>query len=265
MHENNRLTRFFLSEKVMLIAIILNAVGIILYYFPAFHGNLWLRLFDHFFILLFAAEALIKIKYFGWRRYWKVWWNRMDFIIVLLSFPSLLENAELWPDASWLLILRLFRLLRIVRFIAFVPHIESFVAGLGRALRASVFVIILLFGLNVLLAVFTCHFYGVIAPEYFGNPLMSSYSVFQMFTVEGWNEIPAVIVERTENPLYAGLTRFYFVIVVLFGGIFGMSLANAVFVDEMTMDNNDKLEDKIDELQKQIAELKAILERKAVV
>ncbi len=92
--------------------------------------------------------------------------------------------------------------------------------------------------------------------------MISSYSIFQMFTVEGWNEIPASIVENTENPMYAGLTRFYFVLVVLFGGIFGMSLANAVFVDEMTMDNNDGLEKKVDELSAQVAELKEMLKEK---
>lgn len=246
----------------MLTAIVLNAAVIILWYFPEFHGNVLLRSVDHIFIGLFALEAVAKIRHYGWRRYWKVWWNRFDFLIVLFSLPSLLENVELFPDASWLLILRLLRLVRVVRFIQFVPHIENIVNGLGRALRASVFVMILLLGLNVLLSVFTCHFYGDIAPEYFGNPLIASYSVFQMFTVEGWNEIPAFIVQKTDNPVYAGLTRFYFVIVVLFGGIFGMSLANAVFVDEMTMDNNDDLERKVDELREQIAELKEMMQEK---
>ena len=49
---------------------------------------------------------------------------------------------------------------------------------------------------------------------------------------------------------------------VLIGGIFGMSLANAVFVDEMTMDNNQTLEAKIDKLQEEIAELKQLLEKR---
>jgi len=58
------------------------------------------------------------------------------------------------------------------------------------------------------------------------------------------------------------LSKFFFTVVVLLGGIFGMSLANAVFVDEMTMDNNKTLEDKIDNLEGEILELKALLERK---
>jgi len=112
-----------------------------------------------------------------------------------------------------------------------------------------------------MLALFTCHFYGQIAPEYFGNPLSASYHIFQLFTVEGWNEIPATITERTNSTVFAGITRFYFALVVLAGGIFGMSLANAIFVDEMTMDNNQDLETKIDGLQQEISEIKELLKQ----
>lgn len=252
---------FFLEERNMLIAIVISAIVIFIWYFPALHGNEWLLILDHFFIVLFFLEAVVKIREYGFKKYWDSGWNRFDFLLVVASLPSLLENVEGMPDASWLLILRLFRLIRLVRFIRFIPHIEELIKGLGRAMKASIFVLMMLFGLNFLLAIFTCHFFGEIAPEFFGDPLISSYSIFQMFTVEGWNEIPAVIVERTNSPIYAGMTRFYFVLVVLFGGIFGMSLANAVFVDEMTMDNNNALEKKIDNLQNQIKELKEMIRK----
>ena len=41
-----------------------------------------------------------------------------------------------------------------------------------------------------------------------------------------------------------------------------MSLANAIFVDEMTMDNNQDLEKKIDDLFEELRELKNILKKK---
>jgi voltage-gated sodium channel len=46
------------------------------------------------------------------------------------------------------------------------------------------------------------------------------------------------------------------------GGIFGMSLANAIFVDEMTMDNNQKREKKIDALQQEIVKIRKLLEQR---
>jgi voltage-gated sodium channel len=254
------LKRFFLSERAMLIAIIINAVVIFALYFPEFRGNEWLLTIDHAFILFFLVEVIVKMAVLKPKAYFAANWNRFDFIIVMGSLPVFLEGLFPIPEATGLLILlRLFRLVRLVRFLKFVPNIEHVLLGLGRALKASVFVLAALVFLNFMLAIVTCHFYADIAPEYFGNPLVSIYSIFQLFTLEGWNEIPAVIVSNTESPLTIGMTRFYFAVVVLLGGIFGMSLANAVFIDEMTMDNNKKLEDKVDSLTEEIRALREAL------
>ena len=236
--------------------IALNAVIIFLLYFPTLKNHQGLIFIDHLFILFFLIEAIAKISDLGLKKYFSDAWNRFDFIIIVLSLPSLLEGHFHFPDVSWVLVFRLLRLVRLVRFLSFVPHLSQIIDGLKRALKASVFVFILIFGLNFLLGIFTCHLFGEIAPEYFGNPLISCYSIFQMFTVEGWNEIPQVVSEQLDNDIYEGLTRFYFVLVVLIGGILGMSLANAVFVDEMTMDNNDNLERKIDDLQAEVQALR---------
>jgi voltage-gated sodium channel len=91
---------------------------------------------------------------------------------------------------------------------------------------------------------------------------VSIYSIFQLFTLEGWNEIPAAIVSTTDSRVMIGMTRFYFAIVVVLGGIFGMSLANAVFIDEMMMDNNEELEKKVDLLTEEIRALREGLENR---
>ena len=41
---------------------------------------------------------------------------------------------------------------------------------------------------------------------------------------------------------------------MLVGGILGLSLANAVFVDEMTADNNDRLEQMVSDLREELAD-----------
>ena len=206
---------------------------------------------------------IVKIRTYGWKNYIANNWNRFDFILVIGSLPSLMEGFINLPDTSILLILRILRIFRIIRFFRFVPHLETVFAGLGRALKSSVFVILVLFIMNFLFSLMGCQLFSEIAPEYFGNPLRSSYTIFQTFTVEGWNEIPEVIGERLQArgdsqliDTYIGLSRIFFVLVVLLGGIFGMSLANAIFVDEMTIDNNKLLEEKIDHLSQEIADLK---------
>ena len=246
------LKKIFLEERKVLIAIVLNTIVIFTMYFPSFKNNLILEWVDHFFILFFTVEAIVKIKEYGRKNYFSNGWNVFDFILVVGSLPSLLMIFLPMPDTSLVMILRIFRLVRIMRFIRFVPDVQKVVTGLGRAIKASVFVFVALLILDLLLAVITCHFYGELVPEYFENPLLAAYSIFQMFTVEGWNEIPMIISERMDNSILMGLTRVYFVMVVLTGGIFGMSLANAVFVDEMTMDNNAELEKKINVLETKI-------------
>ncbi len=269
------LKRFFLNEKNILLAIVLNGLVIFLLSFPQLqHWNPSIHHFldsiDHLFVILFLFEAIIKLATFKPKKYFSDGWNWFDFIIVVVSLPSLLYFFGLaYPETSFLKVLRLLRLIRLARFIKFIPRMDMIMQGLKRAMKASVFVFIALLFLNFMLALFTSHFYGWLVPEYFGDPLISSYYIFQMFTVEGWNEIPNIVAEAAANhgeisnpALFAGAARFYFIIVVLSGGIFGMSLANAVFVDEMTMDNNQELETKIDSLQEQIAELKELIQNK---
>ncbi len=266
--------QFFLQEKNILIAIILNAIVIFFLYFPTLeknHPQIYqiLDLIDHLFVLLFVAEALVKINVLKSKTYFKDNWNVFDFIIAVASIPSFLAyiGIPFLPNTSVFKMLRLFRWIRIFRYLSFIPRMDMIFAGLRRAVKASVFVLLALILLNFIVSLFTCHFYGHLVPKYFGNPLTSSYYIFQMFTVEGWNEIPEAIEVALEQKgvehfrLMVGFSRFYFILIVLVGGIFGMSLANAVFVDEMTLDNNQGLEDKIDQLQIEISELKELIKK----
>ena len=60
----------------------------------------------------------------------------------------------------------------------------------------------------------------------------------------------------TRTKLLVAGTRLFFVAAVLIGGILGLSLANAVFVDEMMMDNTEALERKVDALTEELRRLR---------
>ena len=55
------------------------------------------------------------------------------------------------------------------------------------------------------------------------------------------------------------LILMYFSLAVMCGGILGLSLANAVFVDQMTADNNETVEQKLDVVMAQLEALRAEL------
>jgi len=205
----------------------------------------------------------VKIRALGYKEYFKNAWNRFDFVVILASTPTLLESFTGWPDTSAFLLLRLFRLFRLVRILEFIPHVRQLLLGLARAFKASFLVLVALLIYDFILATLTCQLYGKVAPDYFGDPLIAAYTIFQLFTLEGWTEIVDATIAG-DSLISSNLTKLYFIFIVLSGGIFGISLAIAIFVDEMTIDNNLPLEKKIDNLHEEVRALQELLAEKKV-
>jgi voltage-gated sodium channel len=80
-----------------------------------------------------------------------------------------------------------------------------------------------------------------------------------MFTIEGWYEIPDTVADKYPDLWLSTILRIYAITTVLIGGILGMGLANAIFIDEMTSDNNERLEKKIDKLQQSVMALEKVI------
>lgn len=259
--ELSPIEKFFLKENYVLSAIILNAIIIFILAFPSLENTTLLLYADSIFVLYFTIEAIIKIRKDGFKKYFSEGWNRFDLLIVIVSLPLLFENFLAFTNDNFhvVTIFRLFRLLRVIRFFRFVPNITHILAGLSRAFRATIFVFMILIFLNFIFAVLTTYLFAHDVPELFGNPIKSAFTIFQLFTLEGWNEVPAAFEQLAYSQGQVYLIRAYFAIIVLAGGIFGMSIANAIFVDEMTMDNNIALEGKIDQLQEQINQLQKLI------
>lgn len=253
------LRRLFLDNRFILTAIVLNALVLSLLSFEGLRHNLWLELLDYAFTTYFVIEAVLKIRHRGFRSYVSSGWNRFDFVIVLISLPSYIALLLPIPDLSFLLLLRVARVIKFFRFIRFVPNIESLLAGTRRAVRASFFVVLAFFVFNFVIALLSCHLFAAIAPEHFGNPLVAFYSIFKVFTVEGWYELPDILSAQL-SPLLALLVRLYFMAVVVSGGLFGLSLVNAIFVDEMLRNENDQIEQRLEHLTNQVERVLAMLE-----
>lgn len=250
------IVRIFTTEWVIITVILLNSILLFIMGYEQFHHDPFIMLFDHAFTIFFILEVIVKTGLNGWKRYVSDPWNRFDFALVAISIPSLFELLITIPDMSYLLVFRLLRVMRILRFMRFIPNISKMFAGIVRAFRASIFIFVALVIYNILLAILSSHLFHEEAPEFFANPSIALYSIFQIFTLEGWNEIPSTIIANSEpGTLKPVLTRLFFFVTVLTGGIFGMSIMNAIFVDEMVMDNNDELEAKVDELNKKVDRL----------
>ncbi|MFK7738431.1 MAG: ion transporter, partial [Pirellulaceae bacterium] len=248
-HRYPWLFRGILSEPFLVVIITINAVALFLDAFPTINARYgdYLEALDFACIIFFTLEALLKIVFRGFDDYWANHWNKFDFLIVILCIPIIVNFIFPMDTKPFAIVtlLRLGRFLRFMRLMRFVPNADHIWQGIGRALRASVSIFLVLLTLNLILAVGATMLFGDLddpAPEYFGDPLISLYTMFKVFTVEGWYEVPDAFAEANMDAGTVAMVRAFFVFSVLVGGILGLSLANAVFVDEMTVDNNRELE-----------------------
>ena len=272
---------YIISENLIMSVIIVNSFLIFLLTFPEIQNHTsftFLVILDEICLIYFLAEVSIKIKIKGFKEFWSRAWDRFDLILVIVTFPVLLQlfipdlmDAGEGNDppvikkifTSFMLL----RLLRLMKLLKFIPNSEMLIQGLKRALKASIGVIMSLFILNLIFALGATILFGSIngAEPYFGDPLNSMYTMFKIFTVEGWYEIPDQLIEsipeKTNWMIF--LIRSYFIVSVGTGGLLGLSLANAIFVDEMTLDNNMKLEELIGELTEEIKDLKSQIQSKS--
>lgn len=261
------LQKIFLNDKVILVLISINAFIIFLQGFPStvFSASMQ-RLFiavDDIITICFLLEMLVKSRYFGWREYLKSSWNKIDVLLIICSVPPLLAHFFIDADTTnvgFLLVFRVLRIFKFLRFVQFFPQVEHIFRSVREAMRASFVVLVVFFVFVFIAAIFSCFLYQDIAPQYFGNPIISYYSMFKVFTIEGWNTIPDEI--STEMNIWqAFFTKFYFIAALILGGLIGLSIVNSIFVDAMVSDNNDDLENQVESMQEDIRNLNQKVDR----
>ena len=242
--------KIFLNEKITLSVVILNIL--VIFVQECGLENSFLGIADILCTLFFLLEIVVKNRVKGFRKYWTDGWDILDGTVTLLSLPSLLvyfvpEIASL----KILIALRSLRVFKMFRTARHFPRLKETWKGFILALRQSAAFLLAYFVIIVVVAMFNCAVFSKAAPEYFGTPLDGIYAVFQMFTIEGWYEIPNAVVGDM-HPVWMHLVRTYFCLLLIGGGIIGMSLINSIFVDAMASDNNDGVLERLDEIKKQL-------------
>lgn len=253
--------KIFLNESIIIAAIILNVITVFATESGLMHPAL--AIVDLATTLFFVGEMAVKHAVYGPRQYWRSAWDRFDGILVILSLPAIasLFTPLDYGDLSTLLAFRMLRVVRVFRVARVFPGFSRMMRAMRQAM-AQCYSILVTFAVVVLVfALVNCAFFREVAPEYFDTPVRAVYTIFRLCTIEGWYEIPEAVAQATP-PVVGGLVRFYFSALLILGGIIGMSFINSIFVDAMVSDNNDAVEQKIDELTRQISELRKTLEEK---
>lgn len=246
------LEKIFLNEHTVLILIFLNCILIFVQDFE--HIPSFVAYLDNVFTALFTIEMLVKVDYYGWKKYWRNGWNKFDFILITIALLSLLiDMVDIRHNLplGYILVLRALRLFKSFRIFRFMPDINNILKGFHKAVKASYVITFTFMVLLIIISVLSCSIFKNLAPEYFATPLDSLYSILRLFTSDGWYEISDLIVSRSSTGM-AIFTRAYFVLLMFFAGILGVSLINSIFVDAMVSNSSDRVEKKVDYLTKQL-------------
>jgi voltage-gated sodium channel len=252
--------KILLNERLMLILVLVNMIVIFVQGCGVEH--VLLASIDVFCTIAFVAEMVVKHVHLGAKGYWRDGWNALDGTVTLLSVPSVLMYfLPQIAGMNVIITLRALRVFKSFRAARHFPNIVGIWSGFRLALRQSAGFLLGYLVIIVVLAMFNSALFGRVAPGYFSTPLDAIYSVFRLFTVEGWYEIPNAIAAGMP-PVWVHIVRLYFSLLLIGGGIIGMSLINSIFVDALAADNNDDVKAKLEAMERRMADDRQALESK---
>jgi voltage-gated sodium channel len=210
-------------QTAIITAILLNALVIGLETYDSIddeHGPL-LRTLNDLFLGVFTVEVLIRIAAHGRRPldFFRSGWNVFDFVVVGAAYlPVVRESVTL---------LRLARVLRIARLLSVIPGLRIVILGIGRSLAPI--------GGMAALTFFVLYMYGILGwilfadhdPARFGNIGLALLTLFQILTLEGWNDVLATEMELSS------WAWVYFVSFVLIATFVVLNVVIAIIVNSM--------------------------------
>ena len=138
-------------------------------------------------VALFVVELAIRIVSFFPKpyRFFRDGWNVFDFMIVALSL--------LPAGGSFATVARLARLLRVLRIVSVFPQLRLIVGTMLRSLTSMASVMVLLALVLYVYAVLGYHLFHEVDPAHWGDLGLSTRTLFEVLTLEGWLELQAAV------------------------------------------------------------------------
>ncbi|MEL6503427.1 MAG: ion transporter [Pseudomonadota bacterium] len=132
---------------------------------------------DTIILAIFVVEIAVRMVA-DFKGFFRNPWRLFDLAIVTLA---------LMPATGALSALRAFRILRVLRLISSVPAMRRVVTGLLSALPGMGSIVLLLGLIFYVFAVICTKMFGQDFPDWFGSLGESSYTLFQIMTLESWS------------------------------------------------------------------------------
>jgi len=177
-----RLNQFVESvpiQRLIIGLILINAVILGLETSPAVMAQ-WgplLRGIDGLILTVFVIEITLRLTVHR-LGFFRDPWSLFDFIVVAIA---------LVPASGPFAVLRALRVLRVLRLLTMVPAMRRVVGGMLAAIPGLGAVAAIISIIFYVAAVIATNLYGERFPEWFGSLGSSSYTLFQIMTLESWS------------------------------------------------------------------------------
>lgn len=216
------------TQAVLIALILVNAVILGLETSQAIMAR-WgalLNAADRAILAVFVLEIGLRLAV--WRGgFFRDPWSVFDFIVV---------GIALVPATGPLSVLRALRVLRVLRLISMVPSMRRVAGGLLAAIPGLGSVIGIISVILYVFAVIATKLFAEHFPQWFGTLGESSYTLFQIMTLEGWGDIARSVME-----VYP-IAWLFFVIFILVSTFTMLNLFIAVVVTSMQSEHTREIE-----------------------
>ena len=241
--------------------IVLNSILIGLETIPAVMNRFGaiIDVFDSAILALFVIEIVLKMILYR-KKFFTDPWNLFDFFIVGMAIA---------PAAGSFSIFRTLRIVRTLRLLRSLPRLRLIIESLLQSVPSISWIVVLLGIVYYIFAVIGVNLFGAGYPEYFGDLGKSTFTLFQIMTLESWSSAIA-------RPIMDGapFAALYFVLFILIATYTTLNIFIAIVVNTMNEvslkdlqeeeehikdfvhKENEQLHAKIDQLTKVIYEMK---------
>jgi voltage-gated sodium channel len=234
-------------NRLILALILISGVLVGMETYPQFseetsRGQL-IQMVQHVILWIFVFEAALKIAACGSKpwQYFLNPWNLFDFTIVAICFLPI--------ESDFAVVFRMARLLRALRLLSIVPEMQVLVSALLKAIPSLGSVGVLLLLHFYVYAVMGTFLFAQNDPIRFGSLQGSMLTLFQVLTLEGWNDVfhtqflgsdatydeewQALAVGRRVSEAQPQVAAAFFVSFIVIGTMIVLNLFTGVIVSSM--------------------------------
>jgi len=217
---------------------------------------------DKIIIAIFTVEILMRIAVHK-LNFFKDPWSLFDFFVVAISLVPASDNLS---------ILRVLRVLRLFRLLTIVPQMKTIIAALLGVIPGIFSVSLVLMLFFYVFAIMATGMFGETFPQWFGTLGESTYTLFQIMTLESWSMGIARPVMEIHPHAWVFFVIYILIVTFVMVNLFIGLIVDAIFtIKEEEKEKHEEETPKVDNLQlhkeivslkDEISELKSLLQER---